>query len=207
MRGYFVIILTFAAGVAFATLGSIVGSFSGPDTTLRGVGRSTAYLYVIGLSAPNLVYRCNPTSGSVFGSWATPYPTWNRGLAETWGCARYFGKKLNAPWAYIPAYMHVLCGDPELSVWTADPDELDLDVEVKDGGDGNYNIEVTVSDKNTAGPVYLANVCLHAPGDAYLLNLSNEAGRCDFVVPEGASGKITATKHNWVPAWESFVAE
>jgi hypothetical protein len=85
MRGYFVIILTFAAGVAFATLGSIVGSFSGPDANLRGVGRSTAYLYVIGLSAPNLVYRCNPTTGSVFGSWATPYPTWNRGLAVTWG--------------------------------------------------------------------------------------------------------------------------
>jgi hypothetical protein len=49
------------------------------------VGRSTDYLYIIGLSSPNRVYRCNPTSGSVFGSWATPYVVANRALAVTWG--------------------------------------------------------------------------------------------------------------------------
>jgi len=129
------------------------------------------------------------------------------GPAETWGCARYFGKKIEAPWVYRCAYTHVLCGDPELNVWTADPDELDMSVSIEDAGGGNSRIKVTISDKNTADPVYLANVCLHAPGENYLLNLSNEAGRCDFIVPDETSGKITATKHNWVPAWESFVAE
>lgn len=129
------------------------------------------------------------------------------GPAETWGKARYLAKNKAAPGNYWYAYTHILSGDPELNVWTADPGELDLDVSVQEGSGGNYNIKVTVKDKATNNPVYLANVCLHAPGEAYLLNLSNENGRCDFVVPEEASGKITATKHNWVPAWESFVAE
>jgi DNA-binding beta-propeller fold protein YncE len=44
-------------------------------------------------------------------------------------------------------------------------------------------------------------------GNVYVLNLSNVNGRCDFRVPAGASGTITATKKNWVPAQTSFTAE
>ena len=85
MRGYAVVgaaLLT--ASAAFATLGEVVGSFLGPDNNIRGVGRSADYLYVIGLSSPNRVYRCDPTSGSVYGSWATPQIAPNRALAVTW---------------------------------------------------------------------------------------------------------------------------
>ena len=87
MRGYAVIgaAAVLAAGAAFAALGEVVGSFLGPDDSIRGVGRSTSYLYVIGLSSPNMVYRCNPTSGSVYDAWETPYTTQNRALAVTWG--------------------------------------------------------------------------------------------------------------------------
>jgi hypothetical protein len=87
MRGCVVIgvAAVLAAGAAFAALGEVVGSFSGPDNNIRGVGRSSDYLYVIGLSSPNMVYRCNPTTGSVFGSWPTPYIAPNRALAVTWG--------------------------------------------------------------------------------------------------------------------------
>lgn len=80
-----VTVAVLSAAAAFGALGDIVGSFSGPDTNLTGVGRSTAYLYVIGLSSPNLVYRCDPTTGSVYSSWPPPYATQNRGLAVTWG--------------------------------------------------------------------------------------------------------------------------
>lgn len=87
MRWYIVIGLAFALAAvpALAALGDIVGSFMGPDPGLRGLGRSTAYLYVIGQPFPDLVYRCNPTTGSVYSSWPTPYPSQNRGLAVTWG--------------------------------------------------------------------------------------------------------------------------
>jgi len=77
------VILTAVA--AFGVLGDVVGSFSGPETGVRGVGRSASYLYVIGLSSYDVVYRCNPTTGSVYGSWPTPYPAQNRGLAVTGG--------------------------------------------------------------------------------------------------------------------------
>jgi hypothetical protein len=87
MRGYALIGLAavLVAGTAFATLGEVVGSFVGPYNNIRGVGRSTGYLYVLGLSSPNLVYRCNPTNGSVYGSWATPYITTNFSLTVTQG--------------------------------------------------------------------------------------------------------------------------
>jgi len=74
-----------AAGAAYGTLGEIVSSFLGPDNNIRGVGRSPGYLYVIGLSSPNMVYRCNPTTGSVYDAWETPYILPNRALTVTWG--------------------------------------------------------------------------------------------------------------------------
>ena len=97
MRWYIVIGLALAltAAAAFGALGDIVGSFPGPYPYLTGVGRSTAYLYVIGSSSPNLVYRCNPTTGSVYSSWPTPYVVQNRGLAVTWGDHVWVGSSVD----------------------------------------------------------------------------------------------------------------
>ena len=94
MRGYIVmgLAVALAAAAAFAALGDIVGSFTGPDLRLTGLGRSPNYLYVLGITgAPDNVYRCNPTTGSVFGSWPTPYLMQNRGLAVTWGDHAWVG--------------------------------------------------------------------------------------------------------------------
>ena len=93
MRWYIAIGLTvaLAAAAAFGALGDVVGSFPGPDPILRGLGRSTTYLYVLGLSSGHRVYRCNPTTGSVYNSWPTPYITANRGLAVTWGDHAWVG--------------------------------------------------------------------------------------------------------------------
>jgi len=90
MRGYLSIGLAVAhalfVGAGHAVLGDIVGSFTAPDPVLRGLGRSTNYLYVLGLTgAPDIVFRCNPSTGSVYGSWSAPYITANRGLTVTEG--------------------------------------------------------------------------------------------------------------------------
>jgi len=63
-----------------------------------------------------------------------------------------------------------------------------------------------VTEEGTNNAVYLADVCLDAGSSAYLINLSNDQGVCAFRVPEDASGVITATKHNWVPAATPFAA-
>jgi len=128
------------------------------------------------------------------------------GPLEIWSRARFLAK--NNPLPLHETYTHMLCGDPELNLWTDDPGELDLDVTVEEGTGGMYDIKVTVKDENTpANKIYLAYVCLNAGEDAYLINLSNENGRCDLQVPADAEGTITATKRNWVPAQEPFTAE
>jgi hypothetical protein len=95
MREYvvmgFAVALALGPVAASAALGDIVGSFPGPDPNLRGLGRSTTYLYVLGLTSRDSVYRCNPTTGSVYNSWPTPYITENRGLAVTWGDHAWVG--------------------------------------------------------------------------------------------------------------------
>jgi hypothetical protein len=101
-------------------------------------------------------------------------------------------------------YSHNLCGDPELNVWTAnDPEVLTFGnistwyVE----GEG-YHVKVNVKKDGDVG--YLAFVCLNAGDKAYLINLVNDEGNCEFIVPEAASNvHLTATKRNCVPAYKT----
>ncbi len=83
------------AAASFAALGDVVASFRGPHTSLHGVARSNDYLYVLTLEYPNRVYRCDPTTGSVVGSWTPPTAgsmTLNRGLAYSWGGHVWVGR-------------------------------------------------------------------------------------------------------------------
>ncbi len=122
------------------------------------------------------------------------------GPAETWGRARAFAKKFTG---HYHLYQHILCGDPELNVWTRRPKILSFDAINKwyESGVG-YHVKVTVKEDNQNS--YLARVCMHAQGKAYLLNLTNENGVCEFIVPEAASSiHLTATKYNCVPAYKT----
>jgi len=52
------------------------------------------------------------------------------GPAETWARALYFRDNPNTFALHHCVYTHMLAGDPELNVWTADPHRMDLDIEV-----------------------------------------------------------------------------
>jgi hypothetical protein len=73
------------ASAANAALGEIVGSFRAPTTEIRGLARSDAYLFAVGFTTPNVVYRLNPTTGSQAGVWDAPRPDHCRGLAFSSG--------------------------------------------------------------------------------------------------------------------------
>jgi hypothetical protein len=93
----------FFVGAAEAALGDIVASFRGPPESLHGVARSNEYLFVQTLGYPNRVYRCNPTTGSIYGSWAAPVSgsmTLNRGLAYSWGGHVWVGRYYPNQWVF-----------------------------------------------------------------------------------------------------------
>ena len=73
-----------AAGVAFAALGDVVRSFSIPGGAQAGMGRSNGILYSVNYSQSR-IYRMNPTTGSVTGSFAAAGGSNTRGLAYQWG--------------------------------------------------------------------------------------------------------------------------
>lgn len=62
---------------AFAYLGQVVGSFVGPHYGSAGLAISRDYLYVMrSYCTPNYVFRCNPLTGSILGTfhlYATDY--------------------------------------------------------------------------------------------------------------------------------------
>jgi hypothetical protein len=122
------------------------------------------------------------------------------GPAETWARALYFGKN---PYAHYYVYQHMLCGEPELNVWTAnEPKVLTFDsISTWHVPGEGYHVKVTVKEDDE--PCYLARVCLNAGDKAYLLNLTRYSGKCEFIVSEAASNvHLTATKRNCVPAYK-----
>jgi hypothetical protein len=124
------------------------------------------------------------------------------GAAETWSRALDFGARKD----YHITYTHMLTGDPETNVWTADPREFNMTVQTNEepGDSGLWRVRVTVKDTVTGEGKKLALVCLDGGDDAYLINITNNDGKVDFRVPAGTSGKITATKHNWIPKQVNF---
>ncbi len=95
MKKQLLIVLVLTAAAAFAALGDIVSSFTIAGlTTTRGLARSGSYLYVSNWYSPYNIYRVNPTTGSVYGSYpgTTPYSN-TEGLAYA-GNNRLYGTRL-----------------------------------------------------------------------------------------------------------------
>jgi hypothetical protein len=122
------------------------------------------------------------------------------GLAQIW--AKYWysvTEKLDSRWYTV--YVHLLAGEPEMSVYTGDPDALEVEIIGNTYEAGKTTVKVEVKEKVSGSPAYVAKVCLYKPNGFYLTNITNNQGHCEFVVDGYATGgKVTAAKHNCVPA-------
>jgi len=91
-----------------------------------------------------------------------------------------------------------LMGDPEMPVWTAQPQHLDLTGPTAVGiGSGRYQFWVT----SAGAPVPGALVCLAKPGEVYSRGRTDGAGRVWLDAEPRTPGRLdlTATAHNFVP--------
>ena len=86
-----------AAGITFAALGDVVGSFPNPGGNCAGLGRSNTYLYTTDYS-PGTIYRVNPTTGSVYNSFAAAGGSNTRGLAYQFGGYLWQNQGYNSPY-------------------------------------------------------------------------------------------------------------
>jgi len=130
------------------------------------------------------------------------------GITGIWSkYRRSLGAQKPQVWAEWQAICgHVLTGDPEMPVYTADAKNLIVQVLSTDEGPEQTTVRVKITEVAFNGsPVHLARVCLYkAPtsgvGGFYLLNITNTSGICEFVVTGSADGaSVTATKHNYLP--------
>ncbi|MGD8719248.1 MAG: hypothetical protein PVH29_10555 [Candidatus Zixiibacteriota bacterium] len=71
-----VFLTVFSATAAFPYLGEVVGSFDSPDAGITGLAISSEHLFALRAYIPDTpVYRCNPITGSVVGSFGLPWRT------------------------------------------------------------------------------------------------------------------------------------
>ena len=91
-----------------------------------------------------------------------------------------------------------LMGDPEMPVWTAQPESLVVMAPLSVGlGSGRYLVTVACAGAPVAG----ALVCLAGPGEVYSRGLTDAAGRVWLDVDPQTVGwlNLTATAHNFYP--------
>jgi len=103
---------------------------------------------------------------------------------------------------YIFAELTLL-GDPELQIWTQDPQLLTVShAETLDAGQ-SATFPVQVS--SGGGAVDGATVCLWKADDVYAIEQTNAAGVATFDVTPADTGEllVTASKHNYVPCESS----
>jgi len=127
----------------------------------------------------------------------------------------HVGDALNAAKEYYAPFSHDenvyrwhqydvnLMGDPEMPVWTALPEPLDVLGPTSVGvGPGRYLFSVTRSGAPVAG----ALVCLAWPGQVYSRGLTDDAGRVWIDAEPKTPGRLTltVTAHNYLP-WEGQV--
>ncbi len=101
-------------------------------------------------------------------------------------------------------YVVNLMGDPEMPVWTALPESLDVTAPSSIGiGAGRYQFSVT----HGGVPVPGATVCLSGPGDVYSRGSTDNAGQTWLDVEPKTTGqlRLCVTAHNSYP-WEGTVA-
>ena len=95
-------------------------------------------------------------------------------------------------------YQINLMGDPEMPIWTAQPQHLELTGPTAVGvGPGRYQFWLT----SAGAPVSGALVCLAKPGEVYSRGLTDGAGRVWLEAEPRTPGRLdlTATAHNFAP--------
>jgi len=87
MKRWLVLIIVCLAGVlAFGYLGQVITSYTSPASTYtRGLAMAAGVLYVVDSNSPGIVYRTNPSTGSVSGWFTLPFNGSPSGLAYTSG--------------------------------------------------------------------------------------------------------------------------
>jgi hypothetical protein len=92
-----------------------------------------------------------------------------------------------------------LLGDPELPIWTQDPESLVVThYESLTAGEPTvFPVEVYVGGE----PLYDATVCLWKDGEIYEIDQTDYAGQVSFVVIPATTGTmyVTVTKHDYLP--------
>jgi hypothetical protein len=93
-----------------------------------------------------------------------------------------------------------LFGDPELAIWTVQPEALDVTHPAAIGSGGLQEFVVTVKD-GTDVPVHHAKVCLRKENEIHEVAYTDPAGQVFFnIIPSsGGQMNITVTKHNYRP--------
>lgn len=93
-----------------------------------------------------------------------------------------------------------LFGDPEMEIWTAQPEEMDVEYPDTIGSEGSQKFAVTVKDQ-AGDPIHFARVCLRKQNDIYNVKYTNPGGTVifDITPASGGSMNITVTKHNYIP--------
>lgn len=86
---YFVVASAIIPAVAFAALGDVVNSFPAPASYPLALARANndAYMWVYCNSSPYYIWRIHAETGSIQGSYASPFGSATRGLAYSYGGA------------------------------------------------------------------------------------------------------------------------
>jgi hypothetical protein len=98
-----------------------------------------------------------------------------------------------------------LFGDPELPIWTAQPEALDVTHPSTIGSGGHQEFVVTVNDSAGAA-VHHARICLRKENDIHESAYTDTVGQAFFDVTPSSGGQmnITVTKHNYRPYEENI---
>jgi len=94
-----------------------------------------------------------------------------------------------------------LLGEPEMPVWTDEPDSFAVTHPSALAG-GRSPLPVHVEDSTTHAPVESAYVCLWKENDVYLSGYTDAGGDITFNPSPSTTGSmyVTVTKHNYIPS-------
>ena len=97
--------------------------------------------------------------------------------------------------------LYHLFGDPEMDIWTREPQELHVNHPEKIGAQGPQSFMVNVTDSDTGLAVHQAKVCLQKGSQVHEVSYTDPYGVAYFEVHSSTCGdmNITVTKHNYRP--------
>lgn len=107
----------------------------------------------------------------------------------------------NASFTNTTYNLYHLFGDPEMDIWTNEPQKLHVRHPEKIGAQGLQSFMVNVTDSDTGLPVHHAKVCLQKGPQLLKVSYTDPYGLAYFDVHSSTCGdmNITVTKHNYRP--------